>query len=168
MSTDQHGHEHPTGKPAKDRTHTEHRFWSKVDIQGDGECWEWVADATRDGGYGAFNVDGRSVGAHRVAWHYDRHGTIDVPPAETVIRHECHNTSCCNPSHLHAGDRSDNALDSLKDGEWDTKLSREDVREIRRLDDENELNQYEIADEFGVSQGLVWQILARNQYAWVE
>lgn len=164
-----HANAHPTGKPEKDRTHTEHRFWSKVDIGKPDECWEWTADTERAGGYGAFHIgDNRSVGAHRVAWHCANRGTIDVPPSEKVIRHMCHNSACCNPEHLKEGDRSSNALDSLKDGEWDTKLSRADVREIRSLDEESSLTQYEIADRFGVSQGLVWQILQANQYAWVE
>jgi hypothetical protein len=160
--------EHPTGKPPEHRSHTEMRFWSKVDIGTRDECWEWIADAERHGGYGAFNLNNRSVGAHRIAWHYAKHGTVDVPPSETVIRHECHNPACCNPAHLHAGDRSDNALDSLKDGEWETALSRDEVREIRRLAEESNMTQYDIADKFNISQGMVWQIVTERQYAWVE
>lgn len=34
------------------------RFWSKVDVQGPDDCWEWQASLRTDGG-GQFAVDGR-------------------------------------------------------------------------------------------------------------
>jgi hypothetical protein len=68
------------------------RFWSKVTEVGD--CWEWQG-ANRDG-YGHLNVNGRHMGAHRVAYEVER-GPI---PDGMVLDHLCRNPSCVRPDHL--------------------------------------------------------------------
>jgi hypothetical protein len=40
----------------------EDRFWAKVDRSGD--CWLWTGGVS-NGGYGAFNFNGRQQGAHK-------------------------------------------------------------------------------------------------------
>ena len=42
---------------------TEEIFWSKVDIRGPDECWEWQAGKT--GGYGEFHIGAEIFYAHR-------------------------------------------------------------------------------------------------------
>lgn len=160
-------HQHPTGKPPKERLRIENRFWEKVDYDaGEDECWEWQACAYD---YGWFNVgDNRAWPAHRVAWMLDAGLTPAEMDSTTQIRHQCHHKTCCNPSHLVPGDAGDNRIDSMRDGEIDTKLSPDDVREIRRLDAESDMSQRDIAGEFGISHGMVWQVVTGRQYAWVE
>lgn len=94
------------------------RFWSKVDIRGADECWEWQA-ALLDNGYGVFGIGGHSGTAylaHRIAWTI-ANGREPLPGME--IAHApviCHNRACCNPSHLSEKTRKENNADMVLDG----------------------------------------------------
>lgn len=78
------------------------RLWAKVDKHGPipahrpelGPCWVWTC-ATREG-YGAIWYNGRTVGAHCVAYELER----EPIPDGLVIDHLCRNRLCCNPAHL--------------------------------------------------------------------
>ena len=71
-------------------------FWRKVS-KGD-DCWLWQGARTRGGGgfYGSFRLEGRSRGAHRIAYEWER-GPI---PDGLVLDHLCRTTLCVNPAHL--------------------------------------------------------------------
>ena len=42
------------------------RFWGKVDVLNDGDCWEWSGGRYRNG-YGSFYMNGKDRLAHRVS-----------------------------------------------------------------------------------------------------
>lgn len=69
------------------------RFWGRVDRSGD--CWAWTG-AHHVEGYGEFQMDGRRLRAHRVAWEW-AHGPI---PVGLEPDHLCRNRACVNPDHL--------------------------------------------------------------------
>ena len=71
------------------------RFWSKVDVRGDADCWLWTA-AKDKFGYGRFMCLGRNAKAQRVSYELT-HGPI---PAGMVTDHKCRNRQCVNPRHL--------------------------------------------------------------------
>lgn len=73
------------------------RFWSKVDMRGEDECWPWEA-YVNDGGYGTFSLTWRESPkrAHRVAYEL----LIGPIPDGLVLDHLCRNRRCVNPGHL--------------------------------------------------------------------
>jgi hypothetical protein len=79
------------------------RFWEKVAMRGEGECWPWLRSQS-SAGYGTFSLSHDvSVNAHVVAYFLG-HGTW---PQQTVD-HTCFNRLCQNPWHLEDVSLSDN------------------------------------------------------------
>lgn len=128
------------------------RFWEKVEIAGPNECWEWTA-CLNDSGYGIINIGGKAVRAHRLAWEL-HHGH---EPGNFCVLHRCDNPACVNPKHLHLGTKVDNNKEMADrcrapSGEkhWKSKLTSEQVSEIKRRLHLGEQTQREIAKEFDV------------------
>jgi hypothetical protein len=90
----------------------EMRFWSKVDMRGPDECWDWQASVNHHG-YGRFKIAGRvTVHANRVAWTlFNR-----TDPGEMMVLHGCDRPRCCNPHHLRLGTPLDNINDMVERG----------------------------------------------------
>ena len=137
------------------------RFFEKVVIRESG-CHEWIAGCSANG-YGAFQKDGASHGAHRVAYEI-AFGQI---PDGLCVCHTCDNPRCCNPAHLFLGTDKDNATDRTAKGRdahgernGVAKLTNERVLEIFRADGTQE----EIAAEYGVCQQQVCKI--KRRVAW--
>ena len=63
-------------------------------------------------GYGKIKINGRQLGAHRVAYV---EFVGDVPPG-MVVMHTCDNPCCINVSHLVLGTQKDNMVDSVNKG----------------------------------------------------
>lgn len=81
-------------------TSWEGRFWPKVDVRGDDECWEWRG-AHLPRGYGKMwmpTADGKKKQqlAHRIA--YEK--LVGPIPEGMQIDHLCRNPACVNPRHL--------------------------------------------------------------------
>lgn len=68
-------------------------------------CWEWQG-AVDPNGYGRFHLDGRMLGAHRVAYLLIA-GAI---PEGHDLDHLCRNRRCVRPSHLEPVTRQVNLL----------------------------------------------------------
>jgi hypothetical protein len=80
---------------------------------GEDACWPWQGRimVTR-GGYGRLTVNGRIVGAHRMALVISTGG--DCPGLFAC--HHCDNPICCNPKHLFWGTPQDNVNDCIAKG----------------------------------------------------
>jgi hypothetical protein len=86
------------------------RFWSKVDKSTEPNgCWLWMAGKTF-GGYGRFWNGERKVMAHRFAYEL----TVGAIPDDYDICHNCDNPTCCNPTHLFTGTKTDNIQDAKR------------------------------------------------------
>lgn len=74
------------------------RFVSKLQLDWDTDCWNWIGGATWNG-YGAACLEsGKTAIAHRIAYEL----FIGKPPAGLDVHHKCENQLCCNPKHLEA------------------------------------------------------------------
>jgi hypothetical protein len=148
------------------------RFWSKVDVRGDDECWMWQGTLHRQG-YGMLRWDDKQTFAHRVAYALTN-GPI---PAGLIICHSCDVPGCCNPAHLFLGTYKDNSQDRDRKGRaadrkgtrnGQAKITEEQVvfAMARMLTGREEHQQ--IAAAFGVSKNAMSKIwLGRKwQHLW--
>lgn len=114
------------------------RFWSKVDVRSENECWDWQAGLFSSG-YGCFSLDGKNERAHRIAYSLVN-GPIPEgdSPSDHCVLHHCDRPSCCNPAHLFLGSQIDNVRDCVDKGRQrrgedhgNAKLSDKQVADIR-------------------------------------
>lgn len=87
------------------------RFWAKVETTLEDACWNWKAGTNHDG-YGLFQLGPKLLRAHRVAYAL-RHGAA---PDSLVLRHQCDNRRCVNPSHLLPGTKKQNMEEAVERG----------------------------------------------------
>jgi len=123
----------------------EQNFFNKVLVI-PGSCHEWIGSL--DGkGYGTVRLNSKNHRAHRVAFCI-QHGYM---PNQLVLHH-CDNPVCVNPNHLYEGDHRQNTLDARNRGRLPyTKLTCDQVREIKSLLALGELTQKEIGRKFNVT-----------------
>lgn len=162
-------------------------FYTKIikKPEEDGGCWIWIG-AKRQGDYGMIRACGGSRMAHRVSWQIHK-GPIPTGPDahnKIFVLHDCPNGDdprCVNPAHLWLGTGQDNMIDRTAkgrdnpvrgDNHWQrrnpgtlagenngmSKLTTEDVVEIRRLCGIGNLSYPQIGAMFNVdstSIGLI-------------
>lgn len=144
-------------------------FYSNIKEIEDG-CWIWggITEDEDRGGYGRLYVNNHYRKAHRASYQIHKNGI----PDNLLVRHTCDNPVCVNPNHLILGTVSDNINDAVERDTMDTatgedhsqaKLTETEVKEIKArraeiLSDGNP-SQREIADEFGVSDRTIRNIL---------
>lgn len=129
------------------------RFWSKVNVRGDDDCWFWRAEKNADG-YGMFTVDGGGpVYAHATAYLL----FYGVLPPGLYPWQVCGRSACCNPKHLYVSSKRENAVKKRRGGP-PRKLS---PARIMLLHDEykNGCKQYMLAKKYGISKSTVSRLL---------
>ena len=144
------------------------RFWSKVDIKSEHECWNWLAGRFSSG-CGSFWYLTRDVRASRFAYELT-HG--EISNKALVVCHSCDNPACCNPKHLWLGTTQENIADmdakmrrAIRHGELcvSHKLKTYQVNEIRCLYASGKFNQYDLASLFNVNQSQISRIITRKR-----
>ena len=140
------------------------RFRSYLGEPTETGCIEWQGAHYGARGYGAFAIAGQTIGAHRCAWYF-HYGSW---PASPLLRHTCDNRTCVNPAHLLEGDHLDNARDRTERKRSATghfaamsKLTDEQVREIRSRYRFRKVTAKMLAAEYGVSAGTIHKIVER-------
>lgn len=136
-------------------TRQEQNFFDKVLIPPDpNECHEWVGGISNKG-YGKVQLNGRSEGAHRIAWVL-KHGCW---PKEFILHH-CDNRTCVNTNHLYEGNNSQNEIDKSWRGKRHStlKLTPANVIEIREMLIFGFLTQKEIGRRFNVENTAISKI----------
>lgn len=81
------------------------KFWSKVSVLGDEDCWEYQG-CVDSVGYGfAWSQNGQAnTTSHRVAWE-TLYGDV---PNNMEVGHRCKTKNCVNPSHLYLTSHTNN------------------------------------------------------------
>ena len=149
----------------------EEAFWSKVDIKDDANaCWEWQG-AKKPKGYGNVRINKKYLLTHRVAFEL----AVGEIPDGMMVCHICDNPSCCNPAHLMLGTAKSNYADMLLKNRQqfkknaargarnvNAKLDDHAIHQIRSAYKHTSINQYELAELYGVSQSCIGSIV-RNE-----
>lgn len=143
------------------------RFWDKVDVRGENECWNWLAGKSGKKGYGRFCpvTRGKQYGSHRLCYEW----TYGVDPGNLHVLHTCDNPACVNPKHLFLGTPLDNITDCISKGRFargvdkvrSAKLAQEDVERIREMVLFG-ATQRHLSNTFGVSPAVICKIVNRK------
>lgn len=141
---------------------TEERFWSRV--QKTDSCWIWTGGRFKDG-YGGFRYKGKAHRAHRVSYEM-AYGFL---PPEMDLLHQCDTPLCVNPEHLKLGTQTENMADMMKKGRQakgensgPSKLTEEEVREIRIRYAAGGISQGTLSREYHISRGIISCLIARK------
>jgi hypothetical protein len=155
----------------------EERFWPKVKVGSETECWPWLGALTGDG-YGYLGATPASVkgpkipslAAPRAAWKI---ATGEDVPRSISVCHTCDNPLCVNPAHLFLGTQVDNNNDRIAKGRNSrmpgqsnpaAKLTPAQVVEIRNRYAAGGVTQWGLADEYGVKQAQISRIVRGVSY----
>lgn len=142
-----------------------------------GQCLSWRGATTF--GYGAFGMP-VGVGAKRRQRHRANRIAFSVAydisiPDGMMVLHHCDNRLCINPRHMYLGTHKENMADKVArkrqaSGEriGTSKLTREQVLEIRRIYEAGGATLKEIGLRFGVSLQQVFRIGERQCWKHVE
>jgi transposase len=72
------------------------KFWSKVDIKGENECWNWLGRKNKKN-FGFLNCSKKKdMIASRIAILIKNKSLQE----DDIVMHSCNENSCCNPNHL--------------------------------------------------------------------
>lgn len=133
------------------------RFWSKVKVGNELECWLWESGIANNG-YGEFKLNGKTVKAHRIAY-FLVHGAPLTPSQH--LMHVCDVRECVNPIHLRIGTPKSNHEDCIEKGRDArgsrnglAKLTEEQVRDIRFAP----MRAADLAKKYGVTASCIYQI----------
>ena len=149
-------------------------FWQKVRKAGPDDCWEWTGYRNH-AGYGVQNTGRGRKGrkthlAHRIAFILSGGELTDD---NAFVLHSCDNPPCCNPAHLRAGTRLDNAIDREVRGRGgnhkgtangNAKLTELDVVAIRAAYTGARGQQRQLAQQYNVTPAMIRFIV--NGWNW--
>lgn len=141
-------------------------FWSRVDIKGKDECWDWMGGviSRKKYPYGAFLFNGERRPAHKVAYEI----TYGAMPTFKIACHTCDNPKCCNPGHVYPGTHQSNMDDRKNRGRENraygtrystAKLTDDSVRQIRSMYAGGGITHRQLAARFGVSGPRICKVL---------
>ena len=158
---------HPTFEPRYEMTTVaaKHMLWTisrKCFIKPSG-CWYFSGRRNEDG-YGIFQVGSELHRVHRLIYEY----CIGELVEGLLILHDCDNPPCCNPNHLHIGDKKKNMIECLERMRGkNVKLTPDMVREIRRMRKDYRTPTKRLAERFGVSMDTIGEVLAGKTWGFV-
>ena len=139
------------------------RFWEKVNIKRENDCWLWQA-STSTQGYGHIGWNKKVVEAHRVAYFL----ATGIWPGKKHVLHECDTPLCCNPRHLSLGSHQDNMRDMKNKGrvsKHGRKLSMAQAEEIRQKYKPYVYTNKMLQKEYGLSKSTIGNIILKRSHS---
>ena len=153
---------------------TVEKFWDRVNIKSDSECWIWEGglNSKKPGyTYGLFWIHGGSTLAHRLALSFHQEKLVG---SKMEVMHACDNPLCCNPNHLSEGTHKENMQDMYKknrrecekgENRYNAKLTNTQVKEARILYNKHKkYNTTYLAKKYGVTRSCMYKIVTHKSY----
>lgn len=140
------------------------RFWDKVDVCGEDECWEWTASLDTHG-YGQIVANNNIKLAHILSW--ELHHKCQLQTGYN-IHHLCNNSKCVNPKHLCKLNKSEHhSLHNCGVLNKGSKLKEWQIIEIREKYMTGYYSQSQLAQIYKVSQTTIWRVVNRHNWSHV-
>ena len=182
-------------KGVYNRPTEEQRFWSKVDIKGEDECWLWLGSKDSDG-YGYFTREthsateqkGKTIHAHRYSLMLKLQD-FNLPTGVFTC-HTCDDKYasddktyrlCVNPKHLEKGNAMVNSgrmkeLNRQATGEknGNSKLTNQQAKEIleafEKAKQDNKLYGFNIAmgKKYSVDKQVIYRLTSKQTWTTLE
>lgn len=147
----------------------EERFWARV-YKTNG-CWLWDGPHSLKG-YGRLLISGEEKATRKTRYLYMHRFSYELHFGQILkgisVLHKCDVPSCVNPKHLFLGTQTDNVRDMDAKGRRgvlqgsshpNSVLADGQVREMRRLHQEEGCGSSLLARLFHVSQGTAWKVI---------
>jgi hypothetical protein len=156
------------------------RFFAKIEIPYDNMllgCWEWNGNKNHNT-YGRFGINYKLYGSHRISYLI-----FNKKFPDNFACHTCDNPGCVNPLHLWDGTAQENVTDMIEKGRdkynielptigfkknkpngiknIKSKLTEEQVIDIRNRKNNERGYIQKISDEFNVNYTTINKILRR-------
>jgi hypothetical protein len=149
---------------------TQERFLKKVYPEPNTGCWLWGGFFDKKGYGRVFYPRLKIASPHRLSYLLYK-GEFD---RSLLVCHSCDNPACVNPDHLFLGTNQDNIDDRNKKGRSakgvncaSSKVTPEQVLEMRIIYDSGEMNTVQIGKKFGINSQQVGKIVNRKAWLWL-
>lgn len=136
------------------------RFNTRYAVDEATGCWNWLGKLNAYG-YPCARLHNH-IGGHRVSYYLHK----ACPPPGVCVCHICDNRACVNPDHLFLGSNADNVRDRHNKGRTcsgedrpQSRLSKQDVIDIRSRYIPRKVTLQQLADEYGVNNSHIWHII---------
>ena len=139
-------------------------------VRTDSGCLEWTG-CKLSSGYGIVRILGKNIRVHRIALERKLDRKI---VSGMLACHSCNNPACCNSNHLSEGTLQDNMDDKVRAGRQsrgetngNSKLTVEQVIEIRNRKKSETISNQQLADTYGVKKPCIAKILRKEKWVHV-
>lgn len=135
------------------------RFFQKVGKKSKNGCW---CVNSVSAGYPHISVDGKIIKIHRFSWEIFNN---EILTNDFVAHHKCGNKTCCNPEHLEKMKIFDhNSLHKSCENSPTTKLTNNQVKQIRNKYKTKKYTRKELSIEYDVSIAIISHIVTNRTW----
>ena len=142
--------------------------WKYINKGREDSCWECNHCPDKDG-YGRMCIDYKTIKCHRLVYEL----TFGPIPDGLFVLHKCNNPKCCNPNHLYIGTAKENNNQCLGEGRFisslgerngQSKLTAQNIIDIKKLYSSGEYYQKDLGKIFGVKISQISRIINKKRW----